>query len=151
MEIRIARPAWSSASRWTPDSAYADVAFHAVGLTSLQFRETPGGATHEIQSDISAPPRLRLEKRGDYISMSLAPAGGALEPASGSLRLPFKDNFYVGLGVCAHDDNALEQAVFSNVELTPVTTPTKRIPSPKACWRSSALFPPMVWPPATGG
>jgi Tol biopolymer transport system component len=111
-----------------PDSAYADVAFHAAGLTSLQFRETPGGATHEIQSDISAPARLRLEKRGDYISMSLAPAGGALEPASGSLRLPFKDNFFVGLAVCAHDNNALEQAIFSNVELTPVTTPTNANP-----------------------
>jgi Tol biopolymer transport system component/regulation of enolase protein 1 (concanavalin A-like superfamily) len=111
-----------------PDSAYADVAFHAAGLTSLQFRETPGGPTHEIQSDISAPVRLRLEKRGDYISMSLAPTGGALEPASGSLRLPFKDNFQVGLAVCAHDNNALEQAVFSNVELTPVTTPTNANP-----------------------
>jgi Tol biopolymer transport system component/regulation of enolase protein 1 (concanavalin A-like superfamily) len=111
-----------------PDSAYADAAFHAAGLTSLQFRETPGGATHEIQSDISAPSRLRLEKRGDYISMSLAPAGGTLQPASGSLRLPFPEKFYVGLAVCAHDDNALERAVFSNVELTPVSMPTNANP-----------------------
>jgi regulation of enolase protein 1 (concanavalin A-like superfamily) len=111
-----------------PGSAYADVAFHAAGLTSLQFRETSGGATHEIQSDISAPARLRLEKRGDYIAMSLAPAGGALQPASGSLRLPFKNNFQVGLAVCAHDNNALEQAVFSNVELTPITTPANANP-----------------------
>jgi TolB protein len=111
-----------------PGSAYADVAFHAAGLTSLQFRETPAGPTHEIQSDISAPTRLRLEKRGDYISMFLASAGGALEPASGSLRLPFKDNFQIGLAVCAHDNNALEPAVFSNVELTPVTTSTNANP-----------------------
>jgi Tol biopolymer transport system component len=111
-----------------PDSAYADVALHAAGLTSLQFRETTGGPTHEIQSDISAPARLRLEKRGDYISMSLAPAGGALDPAGGSLRLPFKDHFFVGLAVCAHDNNALEQAVFSNVELTPVTNSTNANP-----------------------
>jgi dipeptidyl aminopeptidase/acylaminoacyl peptidase len=49
--------------------------------------------------------------------MSVAAADGALRPAGGSFRLELKDPFYVGLGVCAHNDNALETAVFSNVEL----------------------------------
>src|SRR5260370_20240541 len=48
------------------DSVYADVALHASGLTSLQFRDEKGAVTHEIQSNISAPKRLRLAKRGDY-------------------------------------------------------------------------------------
>jgi hypothetical protein len=48
-------------------SVYADVAFHGSGLTALQYRDTPDGSTHEIQSDISAPARMRIEKRGDYI------------------------------------------------------------------------------------
>src|SRR5438034_8242660 len=33
------------------DSAYADVALHANGLTSLQYREEKGAATHEIQAN----------------------------------------------------------------------------------------------------
>jgi TolB protein len=107
-----------------PNSAYADVALHGVGLTALQYRETPGDTTHEIQSEISAPARLRLEKRGDYISMWLAPAGGELKTAGGYLPISFKGKFYVGLGVCAHDNKTIEQAVFSNVELTPVSTST---------------------------
>ena len=107
-----------------PNSAYADVAVHGVGLTALQYRETPGDTTHEIQSDISAPARVRLEKRGDYISMWLAPAGGELKPAGGYQPVPFKGKYYVGLGVCAHDNKAIEQAVFSNVELKPVSTST---------------------------
>jgi len=106
------------------NSPYADAALHGVGLTSLQFRETPGGLTHEIQANISAPGKLRLEKRGDYITMSVAMAGEELHPASGSFRMRFEEPFFVGLAVCAHDNNAIESAVFSNVAITPVSTPT---------------------------
>jgi Tol biopolymer transport system component len=67
---------------------------------------------------------MRIEKRGNYISMWLAAAGGDLKPAGGYLSVPFKGKFYVGLGVCAHDNKAIEQAVFSNVELTPLSTST---------------------------
>jgi Tol biopolymer transport system component len=111
-----------------PGSVYADVALHGSGLTALQYRDTPNGPTHEIQSNISAPARMRIEKRGDYISMRLAAAGEDLKPAGGYLRIPFKGKFYVGLGVCAHDKKAIEQAVFSNVELKPVSTPANAQP-----------------------
>jgi Tol biopolymer transport system component len=100
------------------DSAYADAALHGDGLTSLQYREADGAVTREIQSNVSGPRRLRIEKRGKYVSMSVARAGEALQPAGGSFGLELTEPFYVGLGVCAHNDDALETAVFSNVELT---------------------------------
>jgi TolB protein len=99
------------------DSGYVDVALHASGLTSLQFRDARGAVTREIQSNLSAPPRLQIAKRGDYVYMSLA-AGGDLKVAGGWLRIPLQGAFYVGLGVCSHDKDVVEQAVFSNVELT---------------------------------
>jgi TolB protein len=107
-----------------PDSAYADVARHGVGLTALQYRETAGDTTREIQSDVSGPVRVRLEKHGDYISMSVAAAGEELHPAGAMYRVPFAGPFYVGLGVCAHDNKTIERAVFSNVELKPVQSGT---------------------------
>jgi len=100
-----------------PDAAYADAALHGDGLTSLQYRETQGARTYEIQSSVVAPRRLRIEKRGSYVAMSIADASGELHPAGGSFRLALKDPFYVGLGVCAHNSNAIERAVFSNVQL----------------------------------
>ncbi|HLX95087.1 MAG TPA: hypothetical protein VKU37_05020 [Verrucomicrobiae bacterium] len=103
-----------------PDSAYADVARHGVGLTALQYRETAGDTTREIQSDVSGPVRMRLEKHGDHISMSIAAAGEELHPAGAMYRVLFTGPFYVGLGVCAHDNKTIERAVFSNVELKPV-------------------------------
>lgn len=99
-----------------PGSAYADAVLHGDGLTSLQYRETAGGRTYEIQSDVSAPRRLRIEKRGSYVSMSIARAGEELHPAGGSFRIAFTEPFYVGLGVCAHAADRLETAVFSKVE-----------------------------------
>jgi hypothetical protein len=98
------------------DSVYADIALHASGLTSLQFRDEKGAVTREVQSNLSAPKRLRIVKRGDYVYMALGSEN--VEPAGGWLRIPLQGSFYVGLGVCSHDKDVVEQAVFSNVELT---------------------------------
>src|SRR5216683_6404461 len=99
------------------DSPYGDVALHGNGLTSLQYREEKGAATHEIQANISAPARVRIEKRGAYFSMWLAGASGEFRPAGGSTRIALKAPFYVGIGVCSHDKDVVEKAIFSNVDL----------------------------------
>ncbi len=67
------------------DSMYADVALHASGLTSLQFRDEKGTVTREVQSNISAPQRLRIARRGDYVYMSLA-SNGEPKVAGGWIR-----------------------------------------------------------------
>jgi TolB protein len=105
------------------DSAYADAALHGDGLTSLQYRETKGARTYEIQANTRQPARLQIEKRGKYVSMSLAGNDGELKPAGGSFRLILEEPFYVGLGVCAHNDGRLERAVFTNVQLTTNAAP----------------------------
>ncbi len=106
------------------DSAYADAALHGDGLTSLQFRSSTGEVTREVQTAMAAPHRLRIDKIGDYIYMSLAGADGVLHPSGCSVRLPFKGPFYIGLGVCAHNADAFETAIFSNVQITP---PSKEV------------------------
>ncbi|MFI5455096.1 MAG: cellulase family glycosylhydrolase [Isosphaerales bacterium] len=98
------------------DSAYVDAALHGDGLTSLQFREARGAATHEVQASVRAPGRLRIEKRGKYVLMYLAPVGGELGFSGAAVRIEFQEPFYVGLGVCAHNKDVMETAVFSNVE-----------------------------------
>jgi TolB protein len=99
------------------DSPYADAALHGSGLASLQYREEKGTTTHEIQANISAAKRLRIEKRGVYFAMWLADASGEFRPAGGSTRIALKEPFYVGIGVCSHDKDVVDKAVFSNVEL----------------------------------
>jgi len=100
------------------DSVYADIARHGNGLTAFQFRDEKGGTTREVVSGISSPTRLRIIRRGDYVYMLLAANGGDLQVAGGWIRIPLQGTFYVGLGVCSHDKDVVEKAVFSNVDLT---------------------------------
>jgi Tol biopolymer transport system component len=101
-----------------PGSAYADAALHGDGLASLQYRAAANERTYEIQSNLKGPARLRVEKRGDRVFMAVAPPGQPLRNAGGSFPLKLKEPFYVGLGVCAHDEGVLEKAVFSDVRLS---------------------------------
>jgi len=106
------------------DSPYADVALHGSGLTSLQYRDAKGAPTHEIQANISAPSRIRIEKRGQYAYMWLASKGQNFQMAGGSVRVPVEGTFYVGIGLCSHEKDVVEKAVFSNVEITPLVSST---------------------------
>jgi hypothetical protein len=100
------------------DSAYADAALHGDGLTSLQARTEKGAVTHEVQANRAAPHRLRIMKRGGQIYIFLAGEGEPLRFAGGSIHLALREPFYIGIGVCSHDKDAVETAVFSHVELT---------------------------------
>jgi TolB protein len=102
------------------DSAYVDIALHGVGLTSLQYRDEKGAATHEIQANISAPHTLELQKHGDYFSMLLGARGEKVEVAGGSIRVPIHGEYYIGIGVCSHEKDLVEQAIFSNVNIRPL-------------------------------
>jgi Tol biopolymer transport system component len=106
------------------DAAYADAAVHASGLTSLQSREEKGAATHEVQANMASPKRVRITKAGAYFYMSVAGEGEELHLAGGSMRVALKDPFYVGIGVSAHNKDAIETAVFRNVEVMPVPAAT---------------------------
>ena len=100
-----------------PDSTYADAVIHGDGLTSLQYRQERGGPTREIQSNVTSPLRIRIEKEADYVFMSIASENETLHSTGGSFKIKFSEPFYIGLGVCAHDNAVLEKAIFSNVEI----------------------------------
>ncbi|HXU15776.1 MAG TPA: hypothetical protein VN708_11670 [Terriglobales bacterium] len=111
-------------------SIYADIALHGNGLLALQYREENGGVTREVKSNLSprdqnAPPsasalpaiRLRLVRRGDVLYMFVSKPGESPHYDGESIRVPFQGEFYAGIGICAHDKNAFEEASFSNVQL----------------------------------
>ena len=100
-----------------PDSAYVDVARHGNGLTSLQYRNAVGDVTREIELNVSAPPKVRIAKRGDFFYVWYAGADGKWMFSGASMKLPMQGEFYVGLGMCSHDKDASETATFSQVKL----------------------------------
>ena len=126
------------------DSPYIDVAVHGNGLISLQWRESRGGPTREIQAlqaepgTDSVPRRVALVRQGNvfFLGWTLKPgaasgsgSAGQIQPAGAYMRLPLTEPLYVGLGVCAHDDKRLEKARFRQVslELAPVLANKPRL------------------------
>jgi TolB protein len=106
------------------NSKSVDVARHGDGLTSLQFRDDTGANTHEVESNVSAPRTVRIEKRGDYFYAFVSGEDGKLEPAGAATKLVLSEPFYIGIGVSAHDKNVTEKAIFTNVKLARLEPPT---------------------------
>jgi TolB protein len=100
-----------------PDAAYVDVVIHGNGLTSLQFRTETGGPTREIQCARDTPNAVRLEKRGDHVTLQLSDVNGKFEPSGCAIKVTFGRVFYAGLAVCAHDPGGFEKALFRHVSL----------------------------------
>lgn len=102
----------------TPGSPYVDAAQHGVGLMALQYRPSQDATTDDIELPVEqAPRRLRLVKRGDVFTMELSMGDEPLHPVGTSIQLHLREPFYVGIGVCSHDPNRVEKAVFSHVTL----------------------------------
>jgi len=104
-----------------PDSPYVDVMVHGSGLVSLQYRETPGGETHEIASNVTGATRVELELSNGYAYLSVAGSDGVLHHAGGEFPLHFTGPYYAGLALSAHNNTITEAADFSRVEIAPAT------------------------------
>ena len=102
----------------TADSPYADIVVHHNGHVALQYRETRGGQTYEIEALHTGPGRFQLERQGDYVFMSIAGPDGKLHHAGGGFRLKLDGPYYVGLMVCSHSDTQTKTADFSDVAIT---------------------------------
>jgi hypothetical protein len=109
------------------DSAYADIAAHMAGLTSLQSRPAKGDATHEVQANVNAiPQHLQITKRGSYFYMAMAGAGEQLHFAGPAMKVELQEPFYIGIGVGSHNKDNIETATFSNVTITPLAPTTAK-------------------------
>ena len=106
------------------DALFAVAAIHGSGETALQYRRARGDMMQTILFNIGAPQRMRLEKRGDTITLLLSMRGEPLHQAGASMKLHFDGTFYAGLGMCARKKDAVEEATFAHVNLEPLTPPT---------------------------
>jgi TolB protein len=107
---------WMIRQSLATDAPYGDAVVHGNGLTCLQFRKNKGGLTEEIQSPVSAPAFVRLERHADVFSFYISKEGEVFQPV-GSVFVALQDPVYVGLVVCSHDDTTTETAIFSKVDM----------------------------------
>ena len=108
---------WIVRSGLGEGASYADAAVHGDGLAALQFRRAEGATTEEVRSPVTGADVIQLERRGGVYSMSVARFGEPFQTVQAP-EFALGDEVYVGLFVCAHDEDAVETAVFRDVRIT---------------------------------
>lgn len=107
---------WSARSSLDATSAHVSAVVHGDGLAALQFRRTNGATTEEMRSQITAPDVVQLERSGTTFTMSVARFGETFA-ATETAEIDLGDDVYVGLFVCSHNADVLEQATFRDVRI----------------------------------
>jgi Tol biopolymer transport system component len=82
-----------------------------------------GDVTQSIELNGDPPTRMRLEKRGDTFLLYASFHGEPLHPSGAAVRLHLAAPFYVGIGLSAHDTQAVETATFSHLEYEQLSPP----------------------------
>jgi TolB protein len=108
------------------DAAYVDVMIHGDGLIALQYRAEKGGVTKDVSAKVRAPATVRLERKGDTFTLSVAAAKGEAFAPAAEIKVALADPVYAGLAVCSHDATTPETAVFTGVSIKDV--PSKAAP-----------------------
>jgi Tol biopolymer transport system component len=73
---------------------------------------------------------VRIVKEGDYFRLWVAGVDGKFMLAGATGKIVLTEPFYVGIGVCSHDNSVVETAKFANVELREFNSSTDKAQSP---------------------
>lgn len=108
---------WTVRNTLSPNSAMVNAAVHGDGLPSLQYRKTAGAETMENVSSDSLPNVVELSRIDGTFIMKTAKKGEPftiVEVADVELR----NEVFAGIYISAHNEDAVEKAVFRNVRIT---------------------------------
>ena len=97
-------------------SSMVCAALHGNGLTSLQYRKATKSNVEEVQFSIASPDVIELERKGKQFIMSVAHYGETYTTQQVS-DIDLGSEVYVGLFVCAHNNDVVETASFDNVRV----------------------------------
>ena len=107
---------WIIRNNLSSNSPQVNATVHGDGLTSLQYRKTPGGATEQITSTDSLPDVIQLERRAGTYYMSTAKIGKPFTTVE-LKDVDLRNEVFVGLFVCSHNADVIEKAQFHNVRI----------------------------------
>ena len=96
-------------------SRYADACVHGDILSSLQYRLADNDTTGQVVVSSYHPTEIELRRSDNTFTFSAAVFGETYKSVSKELSLT--DELYAGLFICSHEEDVMEQAVFSNVQV----------------------------------
>ena len=112
---------WMVRTSLDTSAAVVCLTLHGDGMTAFQFRRNNNMILEEIKLPILNPDIIQLERRGRSYFISVAKLGNPFW----TVEVPdfdFPEELMVGLFVCAHDKNVVEQATFINTRIFTAVT-----------------------------
>lgn len=107
---------WMARTGTDTSAAMVCLTVHGDGLTAFQFRKKNGMNIEEIKIPIIGAEILQLERRGRSYFISVAKLGNPFW----TVEVPdfdFPEELFVGLFICSHNKNVVEQATFTNTRI----------------------------------
>jgi len=103
------------------DSVYGDFVIHGNGMPGLQWRSAKGEDTNAFDLPFDGPGKfkLKLVRQGVGITAWVGKDGGELKQVART-EVTFRNPILVGLVVCAHNANASDTVIFSDVSVEPL-------------------------------
>ncbi|MEO6549806.1 MAG: hypothetical protein ABIN94_17525 [Ferruginibacter sp.] len=110
--------------RESPDESAAsyNAVTHGDGLTVLQWRPLRGAYMRDPEEEIFFAKKtvfrtIQLQRVGKKITMSVANPGEPMQEVGATDMFAMKDSVYVGLFLCSHDSDKVEEAKVWNVRI----------------------------------
>ncbi|HSY10218.1 MAG TPA: PQQ-dependent sugar dehydrogenase [Candidatus Dormibacteraeota bacterium] len=102
-----------------PGSKHAIMAVTAVGGSAFQRRPEPDKISYNTDGpSVTIPCWVRLTRAGDIFTGEVSTDGKNWERVD-SIAVPMGKTLYVGLALTAHNNSALNSALFDNVSIAP--------------------------------
>ena len=103
------------------DASHLSAVVHGDGLTVLQWRVAKGDAMRDPEDEIFSPEKsvqtVQLERKGDTYTMRVAKKGGDFQTVGSHQMTNLPNDLMVGLFICSHNPDKVEEAMVSNVQL----------------------------------
>lgn len=112
---------WMIRESLEPEAAHVSAVQHGDGSAVLQWRALRGAFMRDPEDEIFSPKKnynvIQLERRGKEIIMRAAHTGEPLQIIGSTTSVLFPDEVYVGLYVCSHNAEVIEEATAWNVRI----------------------------------
>lgn len=113
---------WMARTSLDTSAAMVCLTVHGDGLTAFQYRKKNGTNIEEVKSPVVNPDILQLERRGRSYFVSVAKMGNPFW----TVEIPdidFPEELLVGVFICAHNKNVVEQGVFTSLRIFAAVRP----------------------------
>jgi Tol biopolymer transport system component len=112
---------WMIRENLDEQAASINACAHGDGLSVMQWRPLRGAFMRDPQDEIFFPKKkfqtVQLERSGKKVTMSIANPGEPLQVVGSHDMNDMRDSVYVGLYICSHDPEVIEEAKIWNVRI----------------------------------